>query len=50
MSAYINFILGILVAPILLLHWLFAGKDFGHGKGAVLVAVMFLFGSAFFFD
>lgn len=50
MSVYIKMILGILVAPILALHWLFAGKEFGHGKAVALVVVMFLFGSAFFFD
>lgn len=50
MNLIVKFALGLLVVPILFLQWLLLGKNFGHGKAVLLVAVMFLFGSAFFFD
>ena len=40
----------VLASPILFVQWLLLNGDFGPGKALIFVAVMCLFGSAFFLD
>jgi hypothetical protein len=40
----------VLTAPFAFIQWLLLDGEFGHGKAILFVIVMFLLGSAFFFN